>query len=204
MQRNNKHGSVSIEAAIAFTVTLALLASIVCSIQFYRTDILMRRSVEQTCEKMSLLYPVSVPATDSLSAVLNAFPTIGSGDMKGADVIAKVVTVATGVDENTGYSISELILKGLFAQTMENQIRSAYIERNGGSEFFAPDDIEVFFAINEKHHIIEVTTEYTVVTIAGVQTRSIYSVIPLCIGNLVPIPVMIFLHHRFVKRYLIK
>ena len=32
---------------------------------------------------------------------------------------------------------------------------------------------------------------------------SIYSVIPLCIGVLIPIPVMIFLHHKLVKKYFI-
>ena len=63
----NKKGQISLEAAIAFTITIVLLASVVSAIQFYRTDILMRRSVEQTCEKISLLYPVSVPArTESL------------------------------------------------------------------------------------------------------------------------------------------
>lgn len=179
MKTYNKRGQVAIEAAIAFSAVLVLLASVVSSIQLYRTDILMRRSVEQTCEKMSLLYPLSVPAADTVSTVLNAFPSVGDGDLKGADTIGKVVTVATGLDAATGYNIEELILKGMFAQTMEDQIREAFVERNGGSEFFAPDDIEVFFEISENHHIIEVTTDYTVITIAGVRTRSIYSVIPL-------------------------
>ena len=177
--RENKKGQITLEAAIAFTITIVLLASVVSAIQYYRTDILMRRSVEQTCEKMSLLYPVSVPASDALSATLNAFPDIGIGDMKGAEVVSKVVSCATGFDNATGHNLQELVLKGLFAQTMENQIMEAFIERNGGSSFFAPDDIEVFFNISDDHHIIEVTTEYTVVSIAGVKTRSIYSVIPL-------------------------
>ena len=51
----SKKGQVTIEAAIAFTITLVFLASVISSIDYYRTDILMRRSVEQTCEKMSLL-----------------------------------------------------------------------------------------------------------------------------------------------------
>ena len=179
LNKRNKRGQTAIEAAIVFTIVIVLLASVVSSIQLYRTDILMRRSVEQTCEKMSLLYPLSVPAADTLSTVLNAFPTVGDGDLKGADTIGKVVTVATGLDAATGYNIEELILKGMFAKTMEDQIREAFVERNGGSEFFAPDDIEVFFEISENHHVIEVTTDYTVITIAGVRTRSIYSVIPL-------------------------
>ena len=32
---------------------------------------------------------------------------------------------------------------------------------------------------------------------------SIYSMIPLCIGVLIPIPVMIFLHHKLVKKFFI-
>lgn len=175
----NKRGQVTVEAAIAFTITLVFLASVISSIDYYRTDILMRRSVEQTCEKMSLLYPVSVPATDLMSAAVNAFPDLGIGDTKGAAVISKVASVSLGIDDATGHTLKELILQGVFSHTMEEQIRQGCIERNGGSDFFVPDDIEVFFAINDKHHIIEVTTEYSVVTLAGRKIRSIYSVIPL-------------------------
>jgi len=176
---DNKHGTVTVEASIAFTIVLVLIAAVVSSIQFYRTDIIMRRSVEQTCEKMSLLYPVSVPAGDLISSALNAFPDLGSGEMKGVGVVSKAVSVATGFDNASGHTIQELILKGMFARTMEKQIREAFIERNNGSDFFMPDDIEVFFEIDDDHHIIEVITEYSVVTIAGVKERSIYSVIPL-------------------------
>ena len=178
-RRKNKKGQITLEAAIAFTITLVFLASVISSIDLYRTDILMRRSCEQTCEKMSLLYPVSIPSTDFMSAALNAFPDLGIGGTRGAEVISKVISVGLGTDNATGNTVKELILQGLFSHTMEEQIRNACIERNGGSELFVPDDIDVFFAVNEKHHIIEVTTEYSVVTIAGRKTRSIYSVIPL-------------------------
>jgi len=177
--RNSKRGQVTIEAAIAFTITLVFLASVISVIDYYRTDILMRRSVEQTCEKMSLLYPVSVPAGDFMSTAVNAFPDLGIGDTKGADVVSKVLSVSMGIDDATGHTMKELILQGVFSHTMEEQIRSGYIERNGGSEFFVPDEIDVFFEISDEHHIIEVTTEYSVVTIAGRRYRSIYSVIPL-------------------------
>ena len=177
--RKNRKGQITLEAAIAFTITLVFLASVISSIDLYRTDMLMRRSCEQTCEKMSLLYPVSIPSTDFMSAALNAFPDLGIGGTRGAEVISKVISVGLGTDNATGNTVKELILQGLFSHTMEEQIRNACIERNGGSEFFVPDDIDVFFAVNEKHHIIEVTTEYSVVTIAGRKTRSIYSVIPL-------------------------
>ena len=179
MRKHNKRGQVTIEAAIAFTITLIFLASVISSIQYYRTDILMRRSCEQTCEKMAVLYPLSVPATDALSTILNAFPDMGIGAAKGAEIVSKVTSAVIGADNATGNNLKELILQGLFAKTMEKQIRNSYIERNGGSDFFVPDDIRVYFEISETHHVIEVTTEYTVVTLAGVKTRSIYSVIPL-------------------------
>ena len=143
MRKSNKHGAVTIESAIVFTLTMVLLASIVSAINFYRTDILMKRSVEQTCEKMALLYPVSVPSTDLMSAAVNAFPDLGVGNTKGGDVIAKVLSMGIGLDNQTGNNIKELILQGLFSKTMEKQIRRAYIERNGGSDFFCPDEIEV-------------------------------------------------------------
>lgn len=179
MRIRNKKGAVTIESAIAFTITMVLLASIVSAICFYRTDILMKRSVEQTCEKMALLYPMSVPSADFMSAAVNAFPDLGIGNTKGGDVISKVLSMGIGLDNMTGNNIKELILQGLFSKTMEKQIRNAYIERNGGSDFFCPDEIEVYFAINERHHIIEVLTEYSVVTIAGKKSRAVYSVIPL-------------------------
>ena len=115
----NRHGQVSLEAAIAFTIAFVFLAAVVSAIDFYRTDILMRRSVEQTCEKMSLLYPVSVPASDFLSAAVNAFPDLGIGDTKGAGVIAKVASAALGIDRATGHTLKDLILQGVFSHTME-------------------------------------------------------------------------------------
>ena len=177
--RENKRGQITIEAAITFTITLVFLASIISAIDLYRTDILMRRACEQTCEKMSLLYPVSVPSSDFVSTAVNALPALGIEDTKGADVISKVASVSAGIDKATGHTVKELILQGVFSHTMEEQIRSAFIERNNGSEFFVPDEINVYFAINDRHHIIEVVTDYDVVTLAGVKTRSIYSVIPL-------------------------
>jgi hypothetical protein len=179
MKSKNKRGSVTLESAIAFTVTVVFIASIISAIDFYRTDIIMRRSVEQTCEKMALLYPVSVPASDLVSSAVNAFPDLGIGNTKGAEVIAKVASAGMGLDQKTGHTIKELILQGLFSKTMEEQIRNAFIERNGGSDFFAPEEIDVYFAVNDRHNIIEVVTDYSVVTIAGKKTRSIYSVIPL-------------------------
>ena len=178
-RRHNRRGQITLEASIAFTITLVFLSSVISAINYYRTDILMRRSVEQTCEKMALLYPVSVPSGDLMSAAVNAFPDLGVGNTKGAAVISKVASVGMGFDEATGHTLKELILQGIFSKTMEEQIRKGFVERNGGSHFFEPKEIDVFFEINDNHHVIEVTTEYTVVTIAGRRERSIYSVIPL-------------------------
>ena len=179
MKHKNKRGTVTVESAIAFTITVVFIAAIVSAIDYYRTGILMRRSVEQTCEKMSLLYPVSVPASDLISSAVNAFPDLGIGNTKSADVISKVASAGMALDGKTGHTVKELILQGLFSKTMEDQIRKAFIERNGGSDFFAPDEINVYFAVNDSHNIIEVVTDYSVITIAGKKTRSIYSVIPL-------------------------
>ena len=114
-----------------------------------------------------------------MSAAVNAFPDLGIGSAKGPEVISKVFSTGMGIDDATGHTVRELILQGVFSHTMEEQIKEAYIERNGGSDFFLPDDIQVFFSVSDIHHIIEVTTEYSVVTVAGRKERSIYSVIPL-------------------------
>ena len=76
MKHKNKRGTVTVESAIAFTITVVFIAAIVSAIDYYRTDILMRRSVEQTCEKMSLLYPVVYYSTSGAELVWNGYPTI--------------------------------------------------------------------------------------------------------------------------------
>ena len=175
----NKKGSVTIEAAISFTLVVILIACIVSAINLFRTDILMTRSVNQCCENMSLIYPVTVTAGDAASVLLNAFPDTGIEGTKASSVIGTVAKAVGGINSITGFKLEETALENLLAGTMAKNIRDCYIKRNGGSSFFCPDDIDVRFDISSKRHIIEVTVEYSVVTIAGRKHKTVFSVIPL-------------------------
>lgn len=175
----NKKGSVTVESAICFTGVLILIACIISALNLYRTDILMTRSVNQCCENLSLLYPLTVPAGDAASVLLNAFPDTGVEGTKAGSVIGTVAKAVGGLDSVSGHKLEESVLDGVLAGTMANNIAKNFKQRNGGSAFFCPDDIDVRFDISSKRHIIEVTTEYSVLTVAGRKYRTIYSVIPL-------------------------
>lgn len=175
----DKKGSVTIESAICFTMVLVLIACIVSAINLYRTDILMTRSVNQCCENLSLLYPLSVPAGDAASVILNAFPDTAVDGTKAASVIGTVLKVSGGLNSLTDFRFEEDVLEGVLAGTMANNIARNYKERNGGSAFFCPDEIDVRFDISSKRHIIEVTVDYSVVTVAGRKYKQIFQIIPL-------------------------
>ena len=175
----NKQGTVTVEAAICFTIVLILIAGIISALNFYRTDILMTRSVNQCCENVSLLFPLSVPAGDAASVVLNAFPDTALDGTKASKVISTVAKFAVGFDRFSDHKLQELVLEGVLSGTMAKNIVSYYKQRNGGSSFFCPDDIDVRLDISTKRHVIEVTTDYSVLTIVGRKQRTVYTVIPL-------------------------
>lgn len=175
----DKKGSITIESAICFTGVLILIACIISALNLYRTDILMTRSVDQCCENLSLLYPLTVPAGDAASVLLNAFPDTGVEGTKAGSVLGTVAKAVGGLDSVSGHKLEESVLDGILAGTMAQNIAKYYKQRNGGSSFFCPDDIDVRLDISSKRHIIEVTTEYSVLTVAGRKYRTVYTVIPL-------------------------
>lgn len=175
----DKKGSVTIESSICFTGVLILLACMISALNLYRTDILMTRSVNQCCENLSLVYPLTVPAGDTVSVLLNAFPDTGLDGTKAGSILGTVAKFVGGIDSVSGHVLQEKILDGTIAGTMAKNITDNYKQRNGGSSFFCPDDIDVRFDISSKRHIIEVAVEYSVLTVAGRKQRTVYSIIPL-------------------------
>jgi len=175
----NKRGSVTIESAIAFTVVLVFLASVISVINVYRTDILMRRAQEQTCEKVAMICPLAVTASDVASTAINAFPDIVIEGINGNEAVSQIAKFITGVDMATGYTLENMVLEGALGGYMANDIVEGYKSRNGGSDFMMPDDIDVTFEVDTEKYIIEVYTTYSVITLAGRCERSIYNVIPI-------------------------
>ncbi|SCW27314.1 hypothetical protein SAMN02910456_00220 [Ruminococcaceae bacterium YRB3002] len=174
-----QRGSATIETAISFSITLIFIAAIVSVIVFYRSNILMQRSVEQCCEEMSLIPPTSVIMSDTLSTLINAFPDVKADGDKASEVIRKVSSAVVGINTYTGNTIEQIILEGTMAHVMADRIRSGYIERNNGSEFFVPDSIDVDLNIMSDRHVMEVNVTYDTVTLAGRIRRKVYSAIPL-------------------------
>ncbi len=175
----DKKGSVTIESAICFTGVLILIACIISALNLYRTDILMTRSVNQCCENLSLLFPLTVPAGDAASVLLNAFPDTGMEGTKAGQILGTVGKLTGGLESVSGHKLEETVLEGVLGGTMAKNISKNYKQRNGGSAFFCPDDIDVRIDISEKRHIIEVITDYSVVTVTGRKHRTVYTVIPL-------------------------
>ncbi|MBP5261665.1 MAG: hypothetical protein J6Z43_06030 [Clostridiales bacterium] len=176
---DDKKGSVSLETAICFSITLVFVCTVISVIVFYRADILMQRSVEQACEEISLLPPTSIVMTDTVSTLVNAFPEVEIGSEKGREVIRRVSSALIGIDGFSGNTLEDLFLEGTLAHVLANNIRSGYIERNGGSDFFVPELIDVDINENSERHILEVLVTYDTVTLAGRIQREIYSVIPV-------------------------
>ena len=175
----DKKGSVTLEAAISFSITLVFVASIISVIGFYRTDIIMKRSCQQACEEASLICPLATTASDYISTVINAFPDLGIGDTKAAGVVSTVAKIITGADLASDFAIEDYLTEAVFAGTVARNIRDCYIERNGDSDFMCPDDIDVNMCLSNDHSIIEVRTVYSVLTLAGRIKRTCYNVIPV-------------------------
>ena len=176
---NSRSGSITLETAISFSLTLILICGIVSVIMFYKTDIMIQRSFEQTCEQISLLPPTTVIAADSLSTLVNAIP---DGDSNDGDTMAKInkaVSVIAGINDLTGNTAGDLILEGTLARYIADRVRAGYIERNNGSDFFAPEFIDVDINVDNDRHVMEVVCNYYIDTLAGRIGRNVFSAIPL-------------------------
>lgn len=170
----HKHGSITIESAIALTVTLCFITSVVTAISLIRTDILMQRAVSNTCEDFALLTPLSVTASDTVSTLANALPD-GSGQN---ETVTSAVTRLSGFDVASDRSLTEAVFDAALSSAFEDDIAQRYVEYNDGSEFFLPSYIDVDFDIDTNTGFIAVSVTYEVDTIAGTITMHVTDGIP--------------------------
>ncbi|MCR5059519.1 MAG: hypothetical protein K6A80_00650 [Saccharofermentans sp.] len=175
----NRKGSITLETAISFAVTLIFLCAIVSVISFYRSDILMQRSTEQVLEEVSMIPPVSIPVSDAVSTLVNALPESDAVTGNAAERAADIIKTVTGIDSLSGYSLEKLFLEGTLSHIIADNIRQGYIDRNGGSEFMVPDSIDVDINPDLERHILEVEVTYDTNTLAGNIRRTIYSSVPV-------------------------
>lgn len=173
-----KQGNITIEAAIAFTIVLIFVASIIAIMNVYRTDIILQESVEQCCEEYSIITPLSTTASDAVSTMLNALPDFSNEQNACVSQNIEVLGGAIGLDLFTGGAIQDLFLNGILSSSMEQRILSIYVERNG-SEFFIPEVLDVDLRTNKSLNVIEVEVTYVLSTLVGEFERRIYSVVPI-------------------------
>ena len=175
----DKKGSITLETAIAFTITLIFVCTIISVISFYRSDILIQRSTEQALEEISMLPPVAIPVSDAVSTLVNALPESDALSGDTAEKVSNITKTVTGLDRLTGYSLEKLLLEGTLSHIVADNIRQGYIERNGGSDFLVPDSIDVDISADAERHILEVEVTYDTYTLAGKIRRTIYSSVPV-------------------------
>lgn len=171
----NKKGNVVIEAAIAFSITLLLVATIANTITVYRTDILMQRALTKTCNDFSLLTPLSVTSSDMVSTLVNAAPDSSAGV---SSTMQEVLTTLAGFDLATGNSLTSTVLNSVLARRFEVDIANEYVRFNDGSSFLCPDYIYVEFDVDLSRCVILVNMSYEIETLTGTVTRNLTSGIP--------------------------
>ena len=174
----SKIGSITIESAIAFTVTLCFITSIITAVSLIRTDILMQRAVSNTCEDFALLTPLSVTAADTVSTLTNMMPDGNTEDADTSNTTSQMLQRLSGFDIASDRSLTEAVFDLALSSNFEDDIAQKYVEYNNGSEFFLPDTIDVDFDIDAHNGFIAVIVSYSVDTIVGPVTMHIADGIP--------------------------
>lgn len=163
----HKSGSITIETAIAFSITLIFLTSVITAVVLLRTDILMQRAVRETCSELSVFTPLSITATDTVSTLVNALPDSITDDQEQTQTIADLTAYTMGFDIASDGAFTSAVLDVSLSRKMENTIAARYVDYNGGSENFMPDYIDVDFDIDMDRQFIYVYVTYQVDTIVG-------------------------------------
>ena len=172
----NKKGNVIIEAAITFSITILFITYIINAIVLYRTDVLMQKAVTKSCNDFSLITPLTVPASDIISTAVNAAPE--SVAQAFSAPLQNAMSIMMGFDIASGNYLTSSFLDVTLSKTFANDIYTEFIRFNDGSDFMAPDKIDVKFRVDSRSCIIYVTVAYQVKGINGNYTHRIVSGIP--------------------------
>lgn len=171
MNYTDKKGSVSLETAISFSLVLVFITAIISVTVFLRTDILMQRAVNKSCEDFAHLTPFSVVACDTVSTLVNALPD----EVNVNESFVNAGSVVAGADMLTSGALRAGALNLILGDRFTDDIATEFYELNG-SYFWGPDQISVDFDIKDNY--IEVYVVYSINTIIGPMSRQIVSSIP--------------------------
>ena len=172
----SKKGNVIIEATITFSITILFITYIINAIVLYRTDVLMQKAVTKTCNDFSIITPLTVPASDIISTAVNAAPE--SVAQAFSKPLQNALSVMMGFDIVSGNYLTSSFLDATLSRSFANDIYTEFIRFNDGSDFMAPDKIDVEFRVDSRSSIIYVTVGYQVKGINGITDRRIVSGIP--------------------------
>ncbi len=165
--KRHKNGSISVETAIGFSVSIVFLTAVITAVVLLRTDILMQRAVRETCSEMAVFTPLSITATDTVSTLVNALPDTVIEDQDQTQKIADLTAYTLGFDLASDGAFTSAVLDVALSRKAENTIAAKYVDYNGGSESFMPEYIDVDFDIDMNRQFIYVYVTYQVDTIVG-------------------------------------
>lgn len=172
-ENTNKRGSITLDAAIVFTVLLVIISVMVTSMNVQRTDMVMQQAIDQSCEDIALILPFTVLGAEAVN-LMTTDPDIGQ---EALDAYNKICELSDDLEELTGYSVEGLVLNGSMGKIIRNDIAHEFIKRSD-ELIFKPEDINVQISYSGELQVIEVEVEYEVNTMFGSIDRSHYSVIP--------------------------
>ena len=175
MKCMGRKGSIALETAIGMTAVLVFIGAVLSVLMALRTDMIMQAAVDQSAEKLSLYMPLSVTASDTISTLTNAMPD-DAPDL--SESVQDALAVLAGVDDLSDRALTSAVFTLALAGTFEDDIASSYVDRNGGSSFMLPDDIDVSFDLSSDISAIRVDVTYSVSTLAGPVSRDIVSYVP--------------------------
>ena len=169
----NKKGSITLDAAIVFTVLLIIVSIMVTSMNLQKTDIVMQQAIDQSCEDISLILPFTVLGAETVN-LINSDALIGQNAI---DTYNRICEVSDSMEDLMGFSVEELVLNGVMGKVIRDDIAHEFIKRSD-EIIFKPDDINVYLCYSGELQVIEVSVDYETDTLFGTHTRTHYSVIP--------------------------
>lgn len=170
----NKKGSITLDCAIVFSVVLILITIFITAMNVQKTDIYMQAAIEQSTEDMACLTPFSRLG----DAVLNS---LSSDEDIGEDVKAAYKAYndfSDAFSDLSGFTLEDLIMNGMLSTRIRNNIATEFVKRNGGSNLYTPETINVVLTYNSEQNVIEEYVFYSVNTVFGDVERTHYSIIP--------------------------
>ncbi len=173
----NKKGSAALETAIAFSVCLILLFSMLSIMNVYNADMIMHAAIEQSSENMAIYMPYTIVGSDLVSNVVNALPD-SSIDSNTIEDLSRVGSGIYSVIHFFGYTPQDLLINGVFAGIYKTDVINYYYEHAKSIKVLEPEIKDIRLTYEPDRRIISVNISYTFNTIFGEIEKNAYSIVP--------------------------